>query len=541
MNSNLTKNKDSNRYIIQSGYRVFLQNSIYFNTYDNLKFINNKYVITDDGKNIVIYDLFKNFIQELEAESYHSITNNKLFLLTTSGLEIKVRSLQTLKCVQTFKATKFVNFYTNNDYIVSIGDKLSLWSTHTFKHILNFEEREYTNFQDTFLTKNNKYLISKCSTTDQKHIAKWDLSTGNYIDTLISQNKGYKYRTINPMYRSSLYSNASYRFSVKGLCCNDEYIIIDTEANRNCINIETKEINEKNSLPVKCPEDFIKLYHSNYKLSPDKLITIAINKESKLIRINHKSEKVENILEGIDIDSFLFLKDNKTLIASTKSSKLIQIDFRTFQCIKHLDNIYFNLSTQSLGQVSPDSQYLTIEHMGHIASQDLWNIDEQQLIIPDLRKINFIENTDLALFFVNNVPKEYDKNTYWMMVLWEFQIEHKLNVFPKNPKELLALTTLDLQQKFLEYLPGEIGMLSNLSSLKLSDNKLSYIPNEFCNLTNLKELYIDSYKYIIYGYDDWDDDYDDDDDDENIQYLKFTPMQQLWIKTLQDNSCNIKF
>ncbi|MEH2007486.1 leucine-rich repeat domain-containing protein, partial [Nostoc sp.] len=50
------------------------------------------------------------------------------------------------------------------------------------------------------------------------------------------------------------------------------------------------------------------------------------------------------------------------------------------------------------------------------------------------------------------------------------------------------VTELDLSNRGLTTLPGEIGQLTNLQSLHLSSNQLSSLPAEIVQLTNLQSL-----------------------------------------------------
>ncbi len=82
----------------------------------------------------------------------------------------------------------------------------------------------------------------------------------------------------------------------------------------------------------------------------------------------------------------------------------------------------------------------------------------------------------------NNIPdlvgtenKAWNSGGYW-------------EGLPRNKKELLNLTYLNLMSNQLTKLPKEIGNLTNLTNLELQDNQLTELPKEIGNLTNLKDL-----------------------------------------------------
>lgn len=83
----------------------------------------------------------------------------------------------------------------------------------------------------------------------------------------------------------------------------------------------------------------------------------------------------------------------------------------------------------------------------------------------------------------------------WMNTLWEWADTHDISplILPRNSKDLEALEILSLSfiNLQIEYLPKEIGKLSNLETFVLQNSKLKELPNEFSNLVNLKYLYID--------------------------------------------------
>jgi len=86
----------------------------------------------------------------------------------------------------------------------------------------------------------------------------------------------------------------------------------------------------------------------------------------------------------------------------------------------------------------------------------------------------------------------------WMIPLWNWADTHDISplILPRNSKDLksleqLVLSFINLQ---IEYLPKEIGKLSNLRTFVLQDSKLKELPDEFSNLVNLKYLYLDGNK-----------------------------------------------
>ena len=76
----------------------------------------------------------------------------------------------------------------------------------------------------------------------------------------------------------------------------------------------------------------------------------------------------------------------------------------------------------------------------------------------------------------------------WMNKLWKWADDNEIHEFyiPRNERELLDITNLDLQHQKLNSIPSEIGCLTNLTSLNLSHNKLDNLLNE---ISRLKELH----------------------------------------------------
>ncbi len=64
----------------------------------------------------------------------------------------------------------------------------------------------------------------------------------------------------------------------------------------------------------------------------------------------------------------------------------------------------------------------------------------------------------------------------------------QLNIQDPTARDLANLQTLELDNKQLADLPGEIGQLPNLLTLKLHNNRLTTLPDEIAQLANLKTL-----------------------------------------------------
>jgi len=95
------------------------------------------------------------------------------------------------------------------------------------------------------------------------------------------------------------------------------------------------------------------------------------------------------------------------------------------------------------------------------------------------------------------------ENEDWMERLWQWadensieDLEQTINKLgeecitglPKNRKDLLRLTQLDLGGYDLQTLPKEIVKLTHLTSLFVSGTTLTELPDEIISLTNLVEL-----------------------------------------------------
>jgi hypothetical protein len=78
----------------------------------------------------------------------------------------------------------------------------------------------------------------------------------------------------------------------------------------------------------------------------------------------------------------------------------------------------------------------------------------------------------------------------WMTELWEWADNFEISPehLPRNAKELLAITDLDLRNKNLTKLPESIGQLTQLRRLIVSDNQLEKLPDSISQLSNLKYL-----------------------------------------------------
>ena len=85
-----------------------------------------------------------------------------------------------------------------------------------------------------------------------------------------------------------------------------------------------------------------------------------------------------------------------------------------------------------------------------------------------------------------------------MNILWEWADQYDISplILPRNSKDLEALERLSVsfEEKKPEYLPKEIGYLSNLHTFIMYDSRIKELPNEFSNLINLKYLYLDDNK-----------------------------------------------
>ena len=81
------------------------------------------------------------------------------------------------------------------------------------------------------------------------------------------------------------------------------------------------------------------------------------------------------------------------------------------------------------------------------------------------------------------------KNSKDIINLTELDLsDYKLDKLPKELFNLVNLTKLDLSKNNLKEIPKEIGKLKNLTSLSLMKNSIKEIPSEIGDLVNLKSL-----------------------------------------------------
>jgi len=122
-------------------------------------------------------------------------------------------------------------------------------------------------------------------------------------------------------------------------------------------------------------------------------------------------------------------------------------------------------------------------------SQEIWLSE----LIEDNCMV-WLSATRYNKIFFKKVSKD------WIFRLWNWADENKVDDLgwveeyndyrglPRDKKNLLALTELDLYGNQLTELPKEIGNLTNLTTLILWYNELTELPKEIINLSNLTTL-----------------------------------------------------
>ncbi|MCK4934906.1 MAG: leucine-rich repeat domain-containing protein [Simkaniaceae bacterium] len=109
------------------------------------------------------------------------------------------------------------------------------------------------------------------------------------------------------------------------------------------------------------------------------------------------------------------------------------------------------------------------------------------------------KSRDILAFWgrVPGGPTYYDRQKGVFMRRSEFDglssedIRAQLKSWIEQTPDAQAITMLDLSRLFIEYIPPEIGKLTNLKDLILLNNWITALPPEIGKLTNLQHLYLD--------------------------------------------------
>lgn len=128
------------------------------------------------------------------------------------------------------------------------------------------------------------------------------------------------------------------------------------------------------------------------------------------------------------------------------------------------------------------------------------NCDEKpETGLPALKRIEWecshYQNLVQTVAERAKVVKEEDFKSFVEAVVQELGEKIPLDMTPrqywhtlKNSAKIKGLTTLNLFQKGIRFLPPEISLLVNLTSLHLASNKIKELPAEFSNLYKLQRL-----------------------------------------------------
>jgi len=254
------------------------------------------------------------------------------------------------------------------------------------------------------------------------------------------------------------------------------------------------EVNQKSPKRIQHYKFAHEILKNMFLENPEQFVKNTLHSEDDLRGLWYNvgkfySEQYEEVeeLDGSDIKIIAKeFEDNLLVIISMPEPKDIPEAYFIGLIIPHDD--------------TKNARYITLEHGEEGSVLCEWtneahlNFGEGPEPTLDNFKDKLVEMSGVSVD-TWNASKPIYKGEKWMQNLWDWADTYDISplTLPRNSKDLQALESLSLEfeEKKPEYLPKEIGNLSNLHTFIMHYSSIKELPDEFSNLVNLKYLYLD--------------------------------------------------
>jgi len=230
----------------------------------------------------------------------------------------------------------------------------------------------------------------------------------------------------------------------------------------------------------------INFYYNNFVEIPSEICNL---KSANYLNFSHNQltsipEEISNLTNLTELD----LSINQITILTNKIGKL-----------ENLQKL--NLSNNKITEIPIEFDCLENLEDLNISNNKITKIDSNILKLPNLNQLHLTGNDSLDIydFFENlkGVKKQKSFNGY---LNWNTDLIinfPKINFIPENIGNITNLSYIDFSSDSIKYIPKEIGNLKNLKGLTLKNNQIDSLPKEIGNLSNLINIILTNNKISV--------------------------------------------